>query len=71
MRKLIMLGTKIGKIRHLFYVEHAVTSETIKFTDKNKVGMYPCPISITVDEQCFSYFLSLDTKTVKSEPYKA
>ena len=60
-----MLGTKIGKIRHLFYVEHAVTSETIKFTDKNKVGMYPCPISITIDEQCFSYFCRLIPKLLK------
>ena len=33
--------------------------------------MYPCPISITVDEQCFLYFLSLDTKTGKSKLYKA
>ena len=42
----------------------------IKFTDKSKVGMYPCPISIPVDEQCFLYFLSLDTKTGKSKFYK-
>ena len=33
--------------------------------------MYPCAISITVDEQCFLYFLSLDTKTSKSKLYKA
>ena len=33
--------------------------------------MYPCPISITVDEQCCLYFLPLDTKTFKSKLYKA
>ena len=53
------------------YVGHTVIPKSIKFSDKNKVGMYPCPISITVDEQCFLYFLSLDTKTGKSKLYKA
>ena len=52
-------------------VGHTVILETIKFTDRNKVGMYPCPISVTVDEQCFLYFLSLDTKTGKSKLNKA
>ena len=52
------------------YVGHTVIPKSIKFSDKNKVGMYPCPISITVDEQCFLYFLSLDTKTGKSKLYK-
>ena len=33
--------------------------------------MYSWPISITVDEQCFLYFLLLDTKTGKSRLYKA
>ena len=33
--------------------------------------MYPCPSSITVDKQCFLYFLLLDTKTGKSKLYKA
>ena len=32
--------------------------------------MYPCLIN-TVDEQCFLYFLSLDSKTGKSKLYKA
>ena len=63
--KLIEYVDKIG------YVGHTVIPETIKFTDKNKVGMYPCVISITVDEQCFLYFLSFDTKTGKSKLYKA
>ena len=58
----------IEKIR---YVGHTVIPETIKFTDKRKFGMYPCSIVITVDEQRFLYFLSLDTKTGKSKLYKA
>ena len=58
----------IEKIR---YVGHTVIPETIKFTDKSKFGMYPCSIVITVDEQRFLYFLSLDTKTGKSKLYKA
>lgn len=33
--------------------------------------MYPCSIIITVDEQCFLYFLSLDTKTGKNKLYRA
>ena len=53
------------------YVGHTVIPKTIKFIDKNKVGMYPCHIGITVDEQCFLYFLSLDTKTDISKLYKA
>ena len=32
--------------------------------------MYHCPLN-TVDEQCFLYFLSLDSKTGKSKLYKA
>ena len=32
--------------------------------------MYPCSISIAVDEQCFLYFLSFDIKTCKSKFYK-
>ena len=44
----------------------------IKFTDKNKVGMYPCPISITSPLALhFLYFLLFDTKTGKSKLYKA
>ena len=58
-------------IEKIGYVGHTVIPETIKFTDKSKVGIYPCPIIITVDEQRFLYFLSLDTKTGKSKLYKA
>ena len=58
-------------IEKIGYVGHTVIPETIKFTDKSKVGMYPCPIIITVDKQRFLYFLSLDTKTGKSKLYKA
>ena len=36
-------------IEKIGYVGHTVIPETIKFTNKDKVGMYPCPISITVD----------------------
>ena len=32
--------------------------------------MYPCPRSVTVDKQCFLYFLSLDRKTGKNKLYK-
>ena len=63
--KLIEYIEKIG------YVGHTDIPEMIKFTDKNKVGMYPCPINITVDEQCFLSFLSLDTKAGKTKLYKA
>ena len=77
--KLIEYIDKIG------YVGHTVIPETIKFTDKNKVGMYPCPISVTVNEQRFLFTVneqrffitvneqrfSLDTKTGKSKLYKA
>ena len=58
-------------IEKIGYVAHTAIPETIKFTDKKNVTMYPCPISITVDEHCFLYFLSLDTKTGKSKLYKA
>ena len=46
------------------YVGYTVIPKTIKFTDKNKVGMYPCPIGITVDEECFLDFFQLIPKLV-------
>ena len=58
-------------IEKIDYVGYRVILTTIKFTDKNKVGMHPCSISITVDEHCFLYFLLLDTKTSKSKLYEA
>ena len=39
------------------YAGHTAIPETIKFTDKKNVTMYPCPITITVDEQCFVFFI--------------
>ena len=49
-------------IDNIGYIWHTVIPETMKFTDKSKVRMHPCPINVTVDEQCFFlYFLSFDT----------
>ena len=40
---------KISCGKQLFNIGQTVIPETIKFTDKNNVEMYPCPISITAD----------------------
>ena len=52
-------------IEKIGYVGHTVIPETIKFTDKSKVGMYPCPLLLLLINSVFYIFYRLIRKLVK------
>ena len=53
------------------YVCHTIIPELDKFTDNNRLGMYPSPISVSVAKFGWLLFLSWDSKLGSSTLYRA
>lgn len=53
------------------YVCHTLIPELDKFTDKNRLGMYPSPISVSIANFGWLLFLSWDSKLASSTLYRA
>ena len=53
------------------YVCHTIIPELDKFTDNNRLGMYPCPISVSVAKFGWLLFLSWDSKLASATLYRA
>ena len=58
-------------LRSLDFVGHTIIPETDRFTEHNKVGMYPNPISIATGPYGSLLFLSLNTVTGLSSLFMA
>ena len=58
-------------ISSLGFVGHTIIPESVRFTESNKIGVYPCPISIAVGPYGSLIFLCLDTQSESSIPYIA
>ena len=58
-------------LRSLDFVGHTIIPETDRFTEHNKVGMYPNPISIATGPYRSLLFLSLNTVTGLSSLFMA
>ena len=53
------------------YVCHTLIPELDKFTDNNRLGMYPSPISVSIANFGWLLFLSWDSKLASSTLYRA
>lgn len=53
------------------YVCHTIIPELDKFTDNNRLGMYPSPISVSVAKFGWLLFLSWDSKLSSATLYRA
>ena len=63
--KLASFLAKVG------YVCHTIIPELDKFTDNNRLGMYPCPISVSVVKFGWLLFLLWDSKLTSATLYRA
>ena len=55
----------------LGFVGHTIIPETDRFTESNKVGMYPCPISIATGQFGYLLFLTQNSQSKRSSLYIA
>ena len=55
----------------LGFVGHTISPETDRFTESNKVAMYPCPISISPGQFGYLLFLTQNSQCKKSSLYIA
>ena len=58
-------------VSSLGFVGHTIIPESVRFTKSNKIGMYPCPISIPVGPFGYLIFLCLNTQSESSILYIA
>lgn len=53
------------------YICHTIIPELDKFTDNNRLGMYPSPASVSLVKFGWLLFLSWDSKLASSTLYRA
>lgn len=60
----------VDHLSNIGYVAHTIIPETTKFTQKNKVGMYPSPLDVCLGPYGFLYILSHDQLKQSVNIYK-
>ena len=69
----VLCLSKQKVIKHLEsigYVVHTIIPERTKFTINNKIGMYPCPISVCVGPHGYLFMLTYDQEKRQGKIYK-
>ena len=60
----------VSYLQNIGYVVHTLIPETTKFTVNNKVGMYPCPLSVCMGPYGYIFVLTHGTGKSKTSIYK-
>ena len=60
----------LNHLETLSFVGHTIIPETTKFTEKNKAGMYPNPVSVTVGPFGYLFMSTYESASDVSKVYK-